>query len=72
MLDGGLRLDLRDKIADVPEENWRERRGEVVAHAGNDDQFGAGDALGGVLGGGCGDHGIVGAVQDERGTAQLF
>ena len=44
------RLHLRDKIADVLEVNRHERRGEVVAHAGNDDQFGAGDALGGVLG----------------------
>ncbi len=45
--------------------------GEVVTHAGNDDQFGAGYALGSVLGRRGGNHRIVGAVQDERRATHL-
>ena len=42
------RLDLADKSADVIQVNGDERQAEVVAHAGDDDQFTAG-SLGGIL-----------------------
>ena len=59
---------LRDKIADILQQNWHKRLGKAVAHAGNDDQFGGRDAFGAVLRRGHGKEPITVAMKDQGGA----
>ena len=59
---------LRDKIADILQQNWHKRLRKAVAHARNDDEFGAWDAFGGVLRPSHGNQPITVAMKDQRGA----
>ena len=66
------RLRFGDKIADVLETDGNQGRPDIVTHAGNDDQFGARDALGGVPGGGRGYDRSSAPCRTRAGARTLF
>jgi hypothetical protein len=58
-------------LADLAGDDWPQWCWQVVADAGEDDQPGAVDGIGGGAGSADAKDGIFAAVQDERGLAQF-